>query len=647
MNEKLIYSILNGEKIKKIFFLFIAIIIFLGIPPLSAKDNVEVDFNVLTYYYLSPQPDKAPLQLEQFIISERFAKDENFRKYGVYNTAYLFGRIAKLEPSLITKYEDLFDKASHEGRSFILKIFQLCGNEQVKDFLAVKLKDKNFSKEKEEISKIIKEGIPTGFNPLDREIKDAGDLDFLWAEFMITGDEKAIQKIIGVLDWQDHFRNKLSDYLKSPVAVSEKEEITNILEKDFSLKCNIPTQAIVSSEDLDIFISSHLQSQEDRIERFRKVRKALNLAGEDILYMAIKGSANWSLNSNAEQHKKVFEICDAEIAKHAGTTKIALLRIAANGYVSNNNFAEAIDRLKQLSLLMPKDRDIHYRLGLAYAESGDTGNAIKELDILKNIDFSLSSKLEKEISYAKLKSLEIENFIENNNLIDTEKIIKNIIGALDGIKSYQSRLIMRDYTNDKLKPKDYIFIELRFGYEKPDKFSVEQYANEDNGSVYDMWTSINGNHYDLLPVLGWIEEKDAESIKNKNNLNYELSLEKYIKLMEQNNTGAINLYEENKDNTSYYIIKYNSPRWVFFKYGIKDIRYNIQLWVDKNSLLLAKAIIKLNAKDEKSGKDIVYDFIQLLTNYNNVTVLAPTKVYANKKSEFMKPEELQEVTGRW
>lgn len=632
---------------KKIFFLLFAITIFQGILPLSAKDNVEVDFNVLTYYYLSPQPDKVPIQLEQFITSERFTKDENFRKCGVYNTAYLFGRIAQLEPSLITKYEDLFEKASHEGRSFILKIFQICGNEQVKDFLAAKLKDRNFSKEKEEISKIIKEGIPIGYNPLNKEIKDAGDLDFLWAEFMISGNEEAIQKIIGVLDWQDRFRNKLSDYLKSSTAGSQKEEIINILDKDYSLRCNIPTQTIVGSENLDIFVSSQLQSQKDRIERFRKVRKAINLTEEDILYMAIKGSASWSLNSNAEQHKKVFEICDAEIAKHTGTAKITLLRIVANGYASNNKPAEAIDRLKQLSLLIPKDRDVRYRLGLAYAESGDMQSAIEELDILKSIDTTLSDKLEREIVYAKLKSLNLNNFIEDKNLVDTEKIIKNILGTLDGIKSYQGRLIMRDYTNNNLKPKDYVFIEWRFGYEKPDKFSVEQYANEDRGSVYDMWISIDGNHYDLLPVLGWIEEKDTGSIKNKNDLNYELSLEKYVKLMGQNNVSAINLYEENKDNAGYYIVKYNSPNWDFFKYDIKDVRYNIELWVDKNSLLLTRAIIKLNAKDEKSGKDIAYDFIQLFTNYNNVTVLAPTKVYANKKSEFMKPEELQEATGRW
>lgn len=147
--------------------------------PVSAKDNVEAESNVLTYFYLNPQPDKVPIQLEKFITSEQFTKDENFRKYGFYNIAYFFGRIAQLKPSLITKYENLFEKASHEGRSFILRVFQVCGNEQVSDFLLAKLKNKNFFKEKDEISKIIEEGIPIRLNPLEKEVKDAGDLDFL------------------------------------------------------------------------------------------------------------------------------------------------------------------------------------------------------------------------------------------------------------------------------------------------------------------------------------------------------------------------------------------------------------------------------------------------------------------------------------
>jgi len=628
-------------------FAFATLICFLYfVFPLLAQDGVENEFDIITYYYLNSHPNKIPILLEQFLNSEQFKNDENFREYNVDNAAYLFGRIAQLEPGLITKYEDLFDKSSHDGRIFLLKVFQICGDEQVRNFLLTKLKDKNFSEENDRISKIIEKGIPIELNPLTREVSDASDLDFLWAEFVITGDENAVKKIISVLGWPDRFRKKLSDYLKSAIAKSEKEAIVNILDKDYNVKCDISAQLIDSFEDLDIFISSHLQSQKDRIERFQKICKALNLTEKDILYMAIKGSAEWSLASNAQQHKKVFEICDMEIRNYAGSAKIKLLRIAAQGYTSNNKTAEVIDRLKNLSSLLPKDKDAHYRLGLIYAESGDMQSALKESNILKNLDIAVSNKLDKEINYAMIKYLDKNDFIESKNPINTEEAIEGIAKALEDIKSYQSRLVIRNYTNEKLKAKDYVFIEWRFGSEKRDRLTVEQYANDNDSSTYDMWTSIDGNHYNLLPVLGWIKEKDANLIKNKNRLHYELSLEKYIKLLKQNKASSISLFESNQGTAAFYVIKYDLPEWDFFTFDIKEVKYFVELWVDKNSLLLNKALIRLNAKEEESKKDIVYIFTQLFANYDNVTIQAPLKVYDDKKCEFMNPEELQEI-NRW
>ena len=76
-----------------------------------------------------------------------------------------------MDPSLIKKYEKLFDETSHDGRLFILKIFQICGNEQVKTFLSNKLKDRRFTKENEEISAALKEKIPLELNLVAKEAK--------------------------------------------------------------------------------------------------------------------------------------------------------------------------------------------------------------------------------------------------------------------------------------------------------------------------------------------------------------------------------------------------------------------------------------------------------------------------------------------
>ncbi|NQT45852.1 MAG: hypothetical protein HQ593_00040 [Candidatus Omnitrophica bacterium] len=629
--------------------LFLIGVVFVGSPALGAEDVLDgssTDF--MTYYYLNPEPDKIPSILQDFLSSEFFKSGQAAENNGDYIMAYSLGRIAQLEPSLVKKYEDIFEQAPHKERLFILKIFQVCGNEEVEEFLDTKMADRKFRKEKKKISKILADGIPIDLNVLEKEARDSKEFDFLWAEFMVTGDERAVRKLIDALEWPDRMRAKLNDYLKGPASIKKKQEIVDIFTKEYNIICDISTNEVETKDDLDTFIFGNaIMYKKLDSKVFKKIDKALKLTDKDVYYMATKGSASWSLTSNAQQHKKVFEICDNEISRQVGSTKIALLRISAYGHMVDNNIKEAIDRLKQLTFLNPKDAAAHFSLGLIYLENGDIENALEEMNILKNIDATLSNKLEKEAVYEKLVALDIETLIENEKITDRDKIIGDLIEAIDGVKNYQSRLTMRDYSNEKLEPKNYVFIEWRFGHEKPEKFSVEQYANEDENSLYDMWISVKGNHYDLLPVLGWIEEKTPELVEHKNSLNYNLSIDKYIKLIKENKPDSIMLCEGRQGKTGYFIIKYELPKWNFSRYYSEDIRYRVEVWAGKDSLLLTKALIKLTYRDEKLDKDTTYDFTQLVTNYNNVAIQPPAEVYVSEKSEFMSPEEFQEIIGRW
>lgn len=101
--------------------------------------------------------------------------------------AYSFARIAQLNPDLIKKYTDLFEITTHEGRLFLLKVFQICGNAEVRKFLEDKKGKASFNKEKSEIKAALNKEFPIKLNVLEKPIKDAGDLDFLWCEFFITG----------------------------------------------------------------------------------------------------------------------------------------------------------------------------------------------------------------------------------------------------------------------------------------------------------------------------------------------------------------------------------------------------------------------------------------------------------------------------
>ena len=51
------------------------------------------------------------------------------------------------------------------------------------------------------------------FNIYSKKTSDGNDLDMLWAEFLITGERKAVLHIINVLEWPDRVREKLNNWL--------------------------------------------------------------------------------------------------------------------------------------------------------------------------------------------------------------------------------------------------------------------------------------------------------------------------------------------------------------------------------------------------------------------------------------------------
>jgi len=167
-----------------------------------ANDANSDDFERFsTYYYLNPEPQRLPIVLENFFKSEIFSDEQACDEHCRNIISYFFARATGSEQNLIENYKSLFERGTYKERSFLLKVFQLCGNGEVTIFLKSKLKEEAYIGEKDKIGQVLKEGIPIKFNPIIEPINDAGDLDLLWVEFMATGNGEAIKRIISVLHW--------------------------------------------------------------------------------------------------------------------------------------------------------------------------------------------------------------------------------------------------------------------------------------------------------------------------------------------------------------------------------------------------------------------------------------------------------------
>lgn len=300
----------------KIFTLFISVILLgllYGLNLASAQDFDPQSEEVVINYYRNPQPDQIPAALENIAGSD-FIKNSDTEVSAM--TSYLFGRIAQVEPSLIPKYIDVFKKTTHEGRVFILMVFQIGGDARVVEFLKGIVNDKDYAAEKKDINNLLERGIPVKFDPMTNEVKAGVDLDFLWAEFFVTGQAAPIVRIIDVLAWKDRFRERLNDWMFSKHSPSEIRRLNKLLAEEVGFDVDLSNVRINFEGDMDNAFAMFLRNSGDAGRGSKpaiEIRKILRITDEDMMSMAVKGAAFWSLWSNSRTHPQVRDICRTEV----------------------------------------------------------------------------------------------------------------------------------------------------------------------------------------------------------------------------------------------------------------------------------------------------------------------------------------------
>lgn len=192
----------GGEK-QRILSEMVAVailLVLLASVGLAGEPDYSIDdiFQFKTYYYLHPEPERLGAMLHSYLNLEIFT-DGSLDEHDEYVVSYFFGRTARSEPVVVSEYINFFKEGNHKQRLFILKILQLCGNEETKHFFETNLRAGRFSMEESHIIQALRDGIGTKFDPVVEPITSPADLDFLWMEFEATGSEEVVKHIIAVL----------------------------------------------------------------------------------------------------------------------------------------------------------------------------------------------------------------------------------------------------------------------------------------------------------------------------------------------------------------------------------------------------------------------------------------------------------------
>lgn len=156
---------------------------------------------------------------------------------------------------------------------------------------------------------------------LPEAIQSPGEMDLCWAEFLVTGDIKMVEKVVSVLDRDDRTRAFIEQQLSAPspnLEIGDDERMTlqhvGIGIGKLSEKTG---WEIMTPGDTDLFIWLGVKNQN------QVCQKVLDSMDDSLkLHVATKGAALWSLQANASQHGKVRMVCQeaAEVKKGFGRT---------------------------------------------------------------------------------------------------------------------------------------------------------------------------------------------------------------------------------------------------------------------------------------------------------------------------------------
>lgn len=579
---------------KRLLILLLAAVLVSPLP-LKAQDSAEFT-DYLTHYYLSPAPTKAPFFLQQYLESDFFKTRKAFEEGGVLMTAYLFGRIALLDPAVLPEYEKIFDKASHDGRSLLLNIFQIGGNEKTRQFLEARQNDPAFAEEKDLIAKVLASGIPLGNAVLGKKIRDSEGLDLNWAEFMLTGNAEPVSKIIDVLDWPDRARHAIESFLASSESLETKHNLLDLL-ADFDIASDKAGLGIQTAEDLDVKISAGLMFGRGK-RSITPLRQLLKMPDADVIHLATKGSAAWALESNAKQHPRVLEIIESEINTRQGASLIRLLQIAGLLETEKGNKALALEYLNKLVAMNPAETLGRHLLASIALEEGRMDDAEREHQALEAYAPGLAEKLEKDMKFKRVAELAAAECKPAQ--ADTKAVMDLVAGHESAVKAYESRLTLRNYSAEALKDDDYVTMRWSFSQVLPDRFDVEQAANSGEA---DKWRTIGRQNYIFLGF--WIKDPDsAEKIRDFKKVNRLLSLGKYYGMVRGKTPAKIETVAGHGAMLRLTFEKLKLPK----DFAVKSKKgAALVLFIDQNTGSIAKAQLRFQGKAKGHKFDIAYD----------------------------------------
>jgi hypothetical protein len=572
-------------------FVFLLFSAFFALPAHALTEFSQNDLDPLSHYYQHPVPGSVPGLLEGLAgsdyLSARLEAGEELA-----GTAYLFARVARTDPALASRYREIFEKAGYSGRVFIARVFGLMGGPDTRAFLEEKLEDPAYGREKGEIMLALST-LPSGVDALNMPIEKASDLDMLWAEFMATGNAKAVERVIEVLERPDVTRRHFEQYLASKT-VGRDDEVVAAIRNNLWVLTDTEAGKIISRKDLDISLSIFSIRPEHPRESLTFINEALRMKADDLYKAALKGSAMWSLLSNAADHPRVLEICTESARSKSTPVKLSLLCVPACLHEDLLHLEDAVRAFREMEKEDPENLDIHYHVLRLALEMRDLEVARSEREVFRRYDLDPGRMIDRELAC-------LEKLILRPEIM-TEVPLEPNLGDLLKNTAVKARLLSSYFSEAFIIPiplpaGSRCLTPVRYDvtYEKPDRWSVSSRVISTPLALpaYERWITLGADTYSF--TRGWIKASPASAGHGKTNA--VLRMDKWITLLETNPRKEARCFE--REGRRYCRVTFPVERTVD---SLADLvasgrSADAEVWIDLASCTIVACEIRSTGRD--------------------------------------------------
>lgn len=235
------------------------------------------------YFYRDPRPSRAVDALRSLAHDAhrvRALRDPD-------GVVYLFARAARRSPEVLAGYRALVPHVHGVGEQFVT--FVLRGLDAAGAFE----------------------------DPLALPLRSARDLDRLWAEFVLTGDEAPVRRVLSALALGDELRAALELWLsltEGELVATEADRVA--LAEGARIDVSLEARAVRTEGDLDLhLLLDGLEFRDGPALRRALAALPFALAPEALEHATLKASALWSLAQNAPLHPLVRRVCERAFAE--------------------------------------------------------------------------------------------------------------------------------------------------------------------------------------------------------------------------------------------------------------------------------------------------------------------------------------------